>query len=64
MSETYNYDRFKFSLNEFHNFAVLAPKVTMRAPSFALEDLVTGNTVELKDLWKTDIALIEFGSFT
>jgi hypothetical protein len=27
----------------------------MRAPSFPLEDLATGNIVEMKDLWKTQI---------
>jgi hypothetical protein len=36
----------------------------MRAPSFPLEDLATGTSVEMKDFWKTGIAVIEFGSFT
>jgi hypothetical protein len=43
--ETYNYSVFDVSLNpfsEFINFATHAPKVTMRAPSFPLEDLATG----------------------
>jgi hypothetical protein len=41
-----------------------APKVTMRAPSFPLEDLLTGKTVQMNELWKSEIALLEFGSFT
>jgi hypothetical protein len=39
-------------------------KATMRAPSFPLEDLATGKIVEMKDLWKTQILVMEFGSFT
>jgi len=64
MSDTYNYTQFSASLTEFHDFALHAPKVTMRAPSFGLEDLATGKTVEMKDLWKTDVVVVEFGSFT
>ena len=60
----YNYSEFIVSPNEFLAFAEHAPKVTMRAPSFPLEDLATGQIVEMKDLWKTGIALVEFGSFT
>lgn len=60
----YNYSEFVASPNEFLEFAEHAPKATMRAPSFPLEDLLTGETVEMKDLWKTGIAVIEFGSFT
>lgn len=63
-SQPYNYSEFVASLEEFHDFAVHAPKITMRAPSFALEDLATGATVQMNGLWKSDIALIEFGSFT
>ncbi len=63
--DVYNYSEFGGShTNEFMSFAVDAPKVTMRAPSFPLEDLATGQTVEMKELWKTEIAVIEFGSFT
>jgi hypothetical protein len=40
------------------------PKVTMRAPSFALEELATGETIEMKDFWKKGVTVIEFGSFT
>jgi len=60
----YNYSVFVASQEEFNDFAVHAPKVTMRAPSFPLEDLATGETVQMNELWKSGIALIEFGSFT
>ena len=60
----YNYSVFVASPQEFNDFAVHAPKVTMRAPSFPLEDLVTGKTVQMSELWKSEIALLEFGSFT
>jgi hypothetical protein len=63
-SRDYNYSEFVASTEEFDDFAVRAPKVTMRAPSFALEDLATGERVEMSALWKSEIALIEFGSFT
>ncbi len=60
----YNYGEFVVSPNEFLEFAQHAPKVTMRAPSFPLEDLATGAGVEMNELWKEGLALIEFGSFT
>lgn len=62
--EDYNYSEFSASPGEFLDFALHAPKVTMRAPSFPLEDLATGRTVEMKELWRTGVAVIEFGSFT
>lgn len=63
-TETYNYGEFEPHNEEFLDFAMKSPKVTMRAPSFPLEDLETGATVEMKELWKTGIAVLEFGSFT
>jgi hypothetical protein len=60
----YNYSEFVVSQQEFAEFAVHAPKVTMRAPSFPLEDLATGRTVQMTELWASGAALIEFGSFT
>jgi hypothetical protein len=36
----------------------------MRAPSFPLENLADGETVQMQDLWRDGLALIEFGSFT
>ncbi len=65
MSATdYNYDVFTGGEEDFLDFAMHAPKVTMRAPSFALEELATGETIEMKDLWKKGVTVIEFGSFT
>lgn len=63
-NQPYNYSEFVAAPDEFSDFAVHAPRATMRAPSFALEDLATGETVEMSALWKSEIALIEFGSFT
>lgn len=63
-SGDYNYSVFAAGGESFEDFAALAPKVTMRAPSFPLEDLATGETVEMKSLWARGIAVIEFGSFT
>ena len=60
----YNYSEFVASPEEFTDFAINAPKVTMRAPSFPLEDLATGKSVQMSELWKSEVALIEFGSFT
>ncbi|TAK83548.1 MAG: hypothetical protein EPO20_18055 [Betaproteobacteria bacterium] len=60
----YNYSEFVASPNEFLDFAVQAPKVTMRAPSFPLEDLATGEAVQMSELWASGVALVEFGSFT
>lgn len=62
--EDYNYPVFIGGHEHFEGFAQSAPKATMRAPSFPLEDLLTGETVDMKDLWKRDVSLIEFGSFT
>lgn len=60
----YNYGEFVASPEEFTDFAVHAPKVTMRAPSFPLEDLATGETVQMSELWASGVAVVEFGSFT
>jgi|GEM_PF-2615904 hypothetical protein len=62
--QSYNYSTFSPHPKEFEDFAKDAPKATERAPSVPLEDLDTGAMVAMKDLWKTDVALIEFGSFT
>ena len=35
-----------------------------RAPSFPLQDLAGGETVEMKSLWAKTPVIIEFGSFT
>ena len=61
---SYNYSVFDASPNDFVEFATHAPKVTMRAPSFPLEDLANGEKIAMKDLWKSEIVVMEFGSFT
>jgi hypothetical protein len=63
-SREYNYSAFVLSPDEFDDFAVRAPKVTMRAPSFPLEDLASGKTVQMSELWSSGAAVVEFGSFT
>jgi len=60
----YNYSEFVASPGEFTDFALHAPKATMRGPSFPLEDLATGRTVQMSELWKSEVAVLEFGSFT
>jgi predicted O-methyltransferase YrrM len=60
----YNYAAFEASLQEFFDFAMNAPKVTTRAPSFPIEDLATGENIEMRDLWRSGAVIIEFGSFT
>jgi hypothetical protein len=52
-AERPNFDRFS---SELH--------VGERAPDFPLEDLDTGETVNLKDVWSTGLVVAEFGSFT
>jgi hypothetical protein len=64
MNTEYNYSAFVANPQEFADFALHAPKATMRAPSFPLEDLATGSTVQMSELWASGVALIEFGSFT
>lgn len=63
-ADDYNYSVFTGGQEDFLDFAMHAPKVTMRAPSFPLESLETGETAEMKEFWKTGVAVIEFGSFT
>jgi len=63
-NRTYNYSVFDASPSEFAEFATHAPKVTMRAPSFLLEDLETGRKIQMKDLWKSDVVVMEFESST
>jgi hypothetical protein len=64
--EDYNYDVFELAREEpaFAAFQATLP-VGSRAQSFPLEDLATGETVEMRSLWRgAQIAILEFGSFT
>ncbi len=61
----YNYDVFDMQAERPHQEAFLANlHVGERAPDFALEDLDSGETVRLKDLWSKGLVIAEFGSFT
>ena len=53
MAERPNFDRFPANLH-----------VGERAPDFALEDLDSGEAVNLKDVWSEGVTVVEFGSFT
>ncbi len=35
-----------------------------RAPNATVEDLATGEAAELRSLWRRNMAIVEFGSFT
>lgn len=61
----YNYVHFDM-MAERPNFERFAdnPHVGERAPDFPLEDLDTGETVSLSDLWTDGPVVAEFGSFT
>ena len=63
-ADEYNYDTWTMGGENFESFATEAPKVTSRAPSFPVEELSTGKTVHMKQLWQKGITIIEFGSFT
>jgi len=65
MADDYNYGVFDMSKDHssFQSFKA-SLFVGERAPDFPLEDLDTGEQVDLKSLWKDGPAIIEFGSFT
>jgi hypothetical protein len=62
----YNYAVFnmKAEMGRFTEFQDLPLHAGRQAPDFPLEDLETGQTVRLKELWGRDLVVIEFGSFT
>jgi len=64
-TDDYNYAVFDMAKEE-PVFAEFSKSVSAggRAPSFPLEDLATGEQVELRSLWKHGLAILEFGSFT
>ena len=64
MSE-YNYVHFDMIAErpKFDGFADIL-HVGQRAPDFPLEDLESGETVHLKELWSEGLVIAEFGSFT
>jgi hypothetical protein len=62
----YNYATFNLrnEMGKFSEFQTLALHTGSRAPDFPLEDLETGQSVSLKDLWGNRSLIIEFGSYT
>ena len=64
--EDYNYSVFVMEREApvIQAFAENPIRPGTRAPSFALEDLDSGNTVEMKNLWRAGLVSIEFGSVT
>jgi hypothetical protein len=64
--DDYNYSVFDMQREE-PVFEAFPTKLNAgsRAPSFPLQDLATGNTIDLRSLWKGEqVAVLEFGSFT
>lgn len=65
MSSDYNYAVFSMANEEPHFEAFTGGlHVGQRAPTFPLEDLDSGQTVAMSDLWSQGLAVLEFGSFT
>ncbi len=64
--EEYNYSVFVMEREQpvIDRFAEVPPHAGMRAPDFPLEDLESGETVPMKQLWRDGLVLVEFGSFT
>ncbi len=64
--EEYNYSVFVMDreMPVIEAFPEVPIPLGSRAPSFPLEDLDTGATVEMSELWRDSLVLIEFGSFT
>jgi hypothetical protein len=63
--DEYNYSVFDLAREELAFAAFRAGlHVGERAPSFALEDLESGDPVSMKTLWRQGPAVMEFGSFT
>ncbi len=61
----YNYDDFVME-REVPKFQAFPNHLHVgeRAPSFPLEDLDSGETVHIEQLWAQGLTVIEFGSFT
>ncbi|MCZ6502237.1 MAG: hypothetical protein O6945_06970 [Gammaproteobacteria bacterium] len=61
----YNYPVFDLpeEMKPFELFSS-APNAGQKAPTYPLEDLDSGATIEMKELWKKDFVIVEFGSFT
>ena len=64
--EEYNYSVFEMDREQpvIEAFSEVPLHPGMRAPSFPLEDLDSGELMEMKELWRDGLVIIEFGSFT
>lgn len=64
--EAYNYAEFDLDkeLKPFLDFRSHEPHAGELAPDFPLENLETGETVQLKNLWAKNFLIVEFGAFT
>ena len=64
--EDYNYSVFVMDREQpgIEGFSEVPLRPGGRAPSFPLEDLQSGDAVEMKELWRDGLVVIEFGSFT
>jgi hypothetical protein len=62
----YNYAKFHLmgEMSKFTEFQDNPLHAGRQAPDFPLEDLNTGQTIRLKDLWSGGLVVIEFGSYT
>ena len=61
----YNYPTFDLAREDppFHAFKNML-HVGTKPPSYPLTDLATDEPRALKKLWRTEVAILEFGSFT
>lgn len=62
----YNYATFNLArdMPKFDAFRGHALHAGTVAPDFPLEELATGQMLAMKDLWRSGLAVIEFGSYT
>lgn len=63
--KNYNYQSFdlKEEMKPFLEFQA-APNAGAQAPDYELENLDSGEMIAMKALWKKDLLVMEFGSFT
>lgn len=64
--EEYNYAVFEMAreMPVIEAFADVPVRPGTHAPSFPLEDLASGERVEMRQLWRDGLVIVEFGSFT
>lgn len=62
----YNYGVFNLqaAMGKFTQFQDHPLHAGREAPDYPVEDLATGRTLRLKDLWINGLVVMEFGSYT